>query len=86
MKKETVEKMKTEALIKKLSDIDTKYCDAVSNHSSTKLGFGYAMRGYSRLKHMSFRATDSLKENARLIKAELAKRDCPPHQYHTTFV
>ena len=86
MKAETVKKMKTDALINKLKSIDDKYYDAVRNHSSTKIDFGYGMRAYSMLKNMSFRTTDTLKENAAMIKAELLKRGVSPHDIHTSFV
>lgn len=68
-------KMKTDVLIKKLVSLDDKYYNATINHSSKTLGFGYGMRAYSRVKHMSFKKCDNIRDTGKMIAKELQKRN-----------
>jgi hypothetical protein len=72
MEIQTIQKRKTESLLKTIEKLDEKYNIAISR--STGIDFGYGMRAYHRIKMQSF-PEDKIKKDFENILSELKLRN-----------
>lgn len=83
MQVSTIQKRKTETLLKNIKKLDEKYNQLVSKDDG--IGFGYGMRAYHRLKTMSF-PEDKVRNTFENIIKELIKRNFDINQIHVSYL